>query len=229
MSVWFILPSVRLPEEADKALQKWRDKGYKLAVLRDPGALPVAAELLMYAPFEGYAASVNTLAKRVLEADPSAQWLIAGNDDVHPDATHAPDQIAAECVEHFGGTFGEMQPNADKFGALASGSSIVHPWMGRDWCRRIYQGRGPLWPGYKFFFEDAENRRVAEKLGRLWLREDLLQFHDHVERLPGTDTMFNNPNLPPHKVAARSHWAASRLLYLKRKQAGFPGHEPLPE
>lgn len=219
MSVWYICPSARPPEDADKCLAKWRDKGYKLAVFRDAGAQPVIADLLLHGQYLGYARAVNMLIARVMQADPDAAWMIAGNDDQYPDPQADPAVIAAECMAHFGGTFGVMQPAGDKYGAIKSGSSIVSPWMGRDWCRRLNEGRGPLWEEYFHFFEDAEHKEVAVKLGRLLLREDLSHYHDHWERF--------GRELPPHLVKAKAAWQNSRNIFRRRKSQGFPGSDPL--
>jgi hypothetical protein len=39
MSVWYCIPSKRPPEEAEKCLKLWRERGYKIAlwVDSDPG------------------------------------------------------------------------------------------------------------------------------------------------------------------------------------------------
>lgn len=226
MSVWFCVPSARPPEVANERLSMWRRRGYMVAAFRDEGAEAVDADQILYGQYTGYAAAVNALVKHVLTRDPSAEWLIGGNDDVEPDPAADPSEIARQLTAHFRGTFGVMQPTGDKFGAILSGSSIVHPWMGREWCRRMYGGRGPLCDAYYHFFEDTEHKLIAEKYGALLMRPDLCQFHDHFERVPGTNQM-QNVEPPPHLVRAKSQWGTSLQIFKTRKREGFPGHEPL--
>lgn len=219
MSVWFCVPSARFIQEADPVLRLWRQKGYRVAAFRDMGMQPVEADLLVYGTYGGYAKAVNELVRRVMAADPDAAWLVAGNDDVEPDPDAKPQDVAEQLTAHFGGTFGVMQPVGDRYGALVTGEAIVHPWMGREWCRRINGGRGPLIEDFFHYFEDAANAWITKKLGRLLLRTDLRQFHNHYERA--------GQPVPPHLVKAKAHWRESHDLFEKLKAAGFPGHEPI--
>lgn len=110
------------------------------------------------------------------------------------------------------------------------------PWMGREFCRRMYHGGGPLYNGYYHNFADEELQHVARKLGVLWQRRDLTQTHRHwaqkqtksathtglagdVRNMPEWARKINDPAL--------SDWDQSKALFAKRKAAGFPGHEPL--
>jgi hypothetical protein len=100
------------------------------------------------------------------------------------------------------------------------------PWMGREFCRRMYHGGGPLYNGYFHNFADEELQNVAQKLGVFQQRRDLIQEHRHwarprgdVRDMPDWAAKINDPRL--------SDWDKSKALFLKRKAAGFPGHEPL--
>jgi hypothetical protein len=100
------------------------------------------------------------------------------------------------------------------------------PWMGREFCRRMYQGSGPLYNGYYHNFADEELQNVARKLGVFWQRRDLCQEHRHwarprgdVRDMPEWAAKINDPK--------QSDWERSKALFQKRKAAGFPGHEPL--
>jgi hypothetical protein len=110
------------------------------------------------------------------------------------------------------------------------------PWMGREFCRRMYHGSGPLYNGYYHNFADEELQNVARKLGVFRQRRDLNQEHRHwaqkqpksathtglagdVRNMPEWARKINDPKL--------SDWERSKALFAKRKANGFPGHEPL--
>lgn len=221
MSVWYCIPSARHPHEANAVLAAWRAQGYKLAVFHDYEAEPVIADHIIYGAYVGYAAAVNALASFVLSEDPGAEWIVTGGDDLYPDETHPADEIAAICRGHFNGTFGVMQPTGDAYGALANDTAAVSPWMGREWCRRINGGRGPLWPEYPHYYVDAELMDVASRHGVMLRIDDLTQYHDHYLR-------DGRANCPEHLKRWQTTNEASRMLYERRKSAGFPGSEPLP-
>ena len=44
-----------------------------------------------------------------------ADWVVTGGDDMWPEKGQAPETIAEECREHFGGTWGVMQPTGDRW------------------------------------------------------------------------------------------------------------------
>ncbi len=124
--------------------------------------------------YKGYAVAVNTLVKLILETDPQAEWIVTGGDDVEPDPNHSAETIAAQCSEMFAQlhaerykcsptcpqnhhTMGVMQPTGDRWGEhdIIPGKTGAYidrvcgsPWMGREFCRRMYQGQGPLFSGY---------------------------------------------------------------------------------
>lgn len=149
-------------------------------------------------------------------------------------------------------TFGVMQPTGDRWGegpcTTCDGFGIVardaskcldcngtgrsalldricgSPWLGREFCQRMYQGNGPLFGGYHHMFADEELQNVARKLGVLWQRRDLIHLHQHWTRT-------ENPEKQPawvEKVSGPEEWNKSKSLFDYRKLKGFPGHEPLP-
>jgi hypothetical protein len=224
MSVWFCIPSARPAVEADKALSLWRDKGYRVALWRDPGADVPQCDLLIQDAYPGYAQAVNALALTVLDMDPSCDWIVTGGDDTEPDNDHAPDEIARQCSEHFGGTFGVMQPTGDDW-RDGLGRIIERiagsPWIGRDFARRINRGNGPYWPDYTHNFVDEEIMQVAIKYGAFWQRPDLVHYHRHWTREKKQQPSFLK------EAYSSEHWAKFQRLYRNRKAAGFPGSEPL--
>jgi hypothetical protein len=132
-------------------------------------------------------------------------------------------------------TMGVMQPTGDRWGEKPD-----HPdqhlrtayidrvcgsaWLGREFCQRVNQGKGPLWPQYTHMGVDEELQAVATKLGVLWQRPDLIHVHHHWGRKRGmTDDMpafLKEVNTP-------KHWTAYKKLFAERQAAGFPGSECL--
>jgi hypothetical protein len=257
MSVWFVIPSKRPLAEANACLDAWQERGYKVAVLRekDDGMLDVDMQIPT-AGYIGWARSVNLLLANVMAYDPYADWFVTGGDDYFPDPTKTAEEIAAECKEHFckvngltamatgkllgGKTFGVMQPTGDRWGEKNGEATIDRiagsPWMGREFCRRMYHGAGPMYNGYYHNFADEELQQVAQKLGVFWQRRNLIQEHRHwatarprseghtgisgdVRNMPEWARKINDPKL--------SDWDKSKALFAARKAAGFPGHEPL--
>jgi len=206
------------------SLAKWREKGYRLAVFQDVGKVPVPADLHLFGEYSGYASAVNQLCFAILSQYPSTQVIVTGGDDIDPDPVHDPDRIEKEFIQHFQGTFGVMQPTGDRWmvndaGLCACERVLESPWMGREWIQRINGGCGPIWHEYFHFFEDEEHMEVAKMLNRLWLRPDLIQYHHHWSR--------EGRSRPKYLYPARLNWDEAKALFLRRKKAGFPGHEPL--
>ena len=237
MSVWYCVPSARQPQETTFAL--WAAKGYRIAVWRDPGAVDIPeAHLTLNGPYPGYAVASNRLVQAVLLADKTCDWVVCGGDDIEPDAAHGPEEIAQECSDWRADTFGVMQPTGDRWGddQLARhmygenrGAYIDRicgsPWIGREFALRINGGKGPFWPEYRHMFLDEELQEVAQKLGVLWQRRDLIHLHNHWGRKLGATPA----DCPEHlrEVSGREHWEESKALFNARKEAGFPGHEAL--
>lgn len=227
MSVHFCIPSARPPAEANACLRKWRERGYRVAVQRDPGqADGIEADYVAERPYTGYAEAVNWLARTVLAEHPDCQIIVTGGDDIDPDPRHDPAVLEREFLEHFAGSFGVMQPvGGEPWMVDASGRGCAErvagsPWMGREWCERANQGRGPLWPDFFHFYEDEFLQETATLLGVFWQRKDMEQFHAHWLRL--------GQKRPPHLDRAQTDWANAKALFDQLKAAGFPGHEPLP-
>lgn len=228
-SVWLAIPSAR--DERSSTLPLWRARGYKIALFRNPGASPVdCADIVLEGEYPGYAVATNVLCAEILAQDPTCDWIVGGGDDVQPEMELAPERIARECTNHFGGTFGVMQPTGDRFTGGSIDRIAGSPWMGREWCLRINDGQGPLWNEYEHMFVDEELLCVAEKLGVYWRRPDLIHLHHHFMR---ASHEINSPAIalapPPHLAHWNSpeHWAESSTIFAKRKAAGFPGCEPL--
>lgn len=232
MSVWFAIPSARPREEVAHYLREWVKQGYRVAAFRNDRE-SVPAHYSYYADrYPGYAQAVNRLAREILTwRDPNAEWIVTGGDDTLPDPTKTADEIAAECSAHFNGTLGVMQPTGDRFAGGHIDRICGSPWMGREFCLRANGGLGPLWPEYTHMFVDEELQHVALKLGVLWQRRDLVHLHRHFMRV--SDALDSNAVQRPtpeflKEANSPAHWAKFDALFKSRRDAGFPGHEPLP-
>lgn len=102
------------------------------------------------------------------------------------------------------------------------------PWMGREFCLRANQGRGPLWPEYFHMGCDEELQAVATRLGVFWQRPDLIHLHKHWGRGEG-GKMVDANTMPGFLKRANSleEWQKYKALFAQREAAGFPGSEPL--
>lgn len=229
MSVWLTIPSAKAGLASQECIDAWAAQGYRTAVFRDAGSEHVNCDMLVMGEYGGYAKAVNDLISRVMCEDKSAQWFIPAGDDIFPDPKRNASEIEAELADHFGGTFGVMQPTGDRWGenlALPEG----HPhrgayidrvcgsaFIGREFVERTYGGKGPLYPGYFHMFVDEELQAVAEGLGVLWQRRELAHSHRHWQR--------EARGMPSYLVRANSieHWGEAQALFKSRKAAGFPG------
>lgn len=131
-------------------------------------------------------------------------------------------------------TFGVMQPTGDRWGADEPWAKAMFPdapayidricgspWIGREFARRMNQGKGPFWPEYFHMHADEELQCVAQRMGVLWQRPDLTHFHDHPRR----DGISRTPDFA-QEIYSAPHWEASKKLFESRKAADFPGSEP---
>ena len=254
MSVWVYFPSKRPPEVVNKVLQAWHDMGYPSVVMRDSCDPVVAATVrVVTTKYEGWGASMNFLARQVFAMDKACDWVVAASDDIYPDPNVRAEEIAQQCSEYFGATprkcnidlpgvkplavglwpakeyetFGVMQPIGDLKAWPASRIDRIcgSPWLGREFCRRMYQGNGPFWPEYRHMFDDEELFEVSKKMGVLWQREDLTHRHEHW----GRKSLAQRSDIPEFLREANSqeNWKRTQTLFNQRKAAGFPGHEPI--
>ena len=255
MSVWLTIPSARPPEEANPVLQKWAAMGYGIALWREgdydlefngPNVFIIAKE-----EYPGYAVAVNRLIAELLHARSDAEFFVIGGDDVLPDPNHTADEIAGECRAHFYAlacfqhrtcgcitckdrveTFGVMQPTGDRYANGQIDGICGSAWIGREFAKRVNQGKGPLWPEYTHMFVDQELQEVALKYGVLWQRPDLTQLHmQYCRESSAIDAQPVDGARPPahitHDGYTQEHWAKFEKLFLMRKAEGFPGSKLL--
>jgi hypothetical protein len=235
--VWLVCPSARPVEHVAKWAAAWRERGYEVAILRNDGqSVGCTMGMLSFqvSQYRGYAVAVNYLIDELIEplfeADPGAEWFIAAGDDIFPDPDHTAGEIAKELDEHFGGTYGVCQPTGDRYGEerrsphpLIKQQAYIDrvagsAWIGREFCQRAYNGKGPLWHEYFHNGVDEELQELAIKLGVFWQRPDLIHRHDHWARERGTP-------MPDFLIKANAGWDDYKKLFAARKAAGFPDYE----
>jgi hypothetical protein len=189
--------------------------------------------------------------------DLQADWFVTGGDDVLPDPNHSAEEIARQCSEHFGectdisdsgsigtlikwGTFGVMQPTGHRYGEDPTNPNPAlrtayidrvagSPWMGRSWCERINQGKGPLWPEFQHMHVDEALRAVAVKLGVYWERPDLIHFHNHWGLPHEGEKHGQASRMPEHlkKWNTPEHWRESKAILDRLKSEDFKSCLPL--
>lgn len=214
--VWFAIPSAN-PENCRRVLPKWREAGYKVAVLQNRVRAEIPADVVVWSDYyPGWADSINMLCKQVVPA--SAQVVVSGGDDMLPDPNHSARELGDEFVRHFPDLFGVMQPMGDR--ALGSGRFCGSPWLGRGWISKAYAGLGPMPSGYRHNWADNELYWVAKGLGVLWERPDLTQMHEHFSRKHEAAPDYWN-----QVVAANDKVDVER--FIARLWLGFPGHQPV--
>jgi hypothetical protein len=224
VTVWFAIPSKRDPATAETYLNHWRERGYKIALWRDQDDPAIAADFTATAPvYPGYHGAINGLARCIRSLDLNAEWIVTGGDDMLPDPNKTAEEIGAECSEHFKGSFGVMQPTGDKWAGSDPGAICGSPWMGREFCRRMYGGKGPFCEAYPHMWGDEEMHIITSRLGILWNRPDLTHFHGHFRRNAG----FKLSQRPSWMVRNDECYTKYKPLFEARKRAGFPGHEPI--
>ena len=98
-------------------------------------------------------------------------------------------------------------------------------WIGREFATRMYQGNGPLWPEFEHMYVDEHLQCVAEKLGVLWQRSDLIQLHRHWGRGPeGADNKPGEVARMPdflQRVNSPEHWRKAKAIFDRLKTGGF--------
>lgn len=244
-NVWYCIPAKRVE---GSTLPLWRERGYKIATFSDDGdPLPLVPDLSIQGIYEGYAISVNKLVKAVLAADPSCSWLVTGGDDIKPEPTHSPEEIAEQCTHHFSlefsrrsgyphdiarsmpeSSFGVMQPTGDRNGEQ------------EDWAHRMFPNApayidricGSPWMGRTFC------ERVYGGRGPLWPEFYHMYVDEHLQNVVRKlDILWQRRDLiHKHDCAAlrnepkpeflnfvytRKHWDEAKAIFLRLKEGGF--------
>ena len=176
---------------------------------------------------------MNFLAAFVLDKFKECDWLVIGADDLLPDPLKTADEIARELSDWRADTFGVCQPTGDLSFGDATGPYAERvagsPFVGRQFCERINQGKGPLREEYFHMGADEELQAVATKLGMFWQRRDLTHEHRHWGRPRPGEKYGQRSRMPAFLERANSptEWAKYKRIFAERKAKGFPGSEPL--
>jgi len=233
MSVWLCAPSTR-PDGGTFPL--WRERGYKICVWRDVGAPPIEADHVLTGEWRGVYFAANRCMEWAFANDKSCLFAVFAGDDTLPDPSKGPGEIAEECNVHFQryiplpgltcpmSTFGVMQPTGDRFAQGSIDRIAGSPWIGREFARRVYRGKGPFDERYTHMFGDEVLWEVARKLGVYWARPDLCHLHRHFMReSDAIDSPAIRRPIPAHLIEANSasHWTAAKSLFVRQKSGGF--------
>jgi hypothetical protein len=212
--VWLALPSANA-ENCRKNLPLWRERGYRVAVLQDGNREDVPADLVHVArAYHGWPAAVNELCKHVVPS--SASIIVTGGDDMQPDPHHTAQELAEQFHERFPDGLGVMQPHGDVY--MSSGTYCGSPWFGRGWVDRAYRGSGPCPAAYCHNWADNELYWVPRCMDLLWLRPDLVQYHDHFSRRGETKQEY-------WVRSVERHDREDVRTFIARAWLGFPGSE----
>lgn len=213
--VWFAIPSASV-ERCRKVLPKWREMGYKIAVLQNVERGEIPADIVKWSDtYPGWPESINILCRDIVPK--SADIVVSGGCDMLPDPNHTAQQLAEQFYQRFPDGFGVMQPHGDHF------MEVQHycgsPFLGRKWIDTMYEARGPMPGMYRHNWADNELYWVARCLNALWCRTDLVHFHEHFTR--------DNTEKPSWWVQNVERNDRSDIeLFLSRKYTCFPGHAP---
>jgi len=214
--IWFAIPSAN-PALCRKTLPKWREMGYRVAVLQNWRRGEIPADRVVWADeYPGWAESINILCREVVPKD--APIVVSGGDDMLPDPNHTAQELAEHFYECFTDGFGVMQPHGDeyRFATHYCGS----PWLGRRFIDTMYRGTGPMFGQYRHNWADVELYWVARCLGALWERPDLTQFHAHFTRQGEEKPDYWTKNVEKtDRIGVK--------MYIARSWRHFPGHEPI--
>jgi hypothetical protein len=224
--VWVCIPTAQ-KKHVPGILEKWDKAGYQIALWVDPGPTidNLTCGLLMMGGYPGVWRAWNALAKACFAV--GADVVVLAGDDMEPDPNKNAQEIAAEYFGRFPKGDGVMQPCGDPQGMdfdsnrpelkekiPAAARICGSPWIGKSWGLLHNDGEGPVNGNYYAFYADEELKLVAEKMGLLWMRPDLSQFHLH----------WSWQHLPRRTYHERNQkrWAEDKAIFEARKKAGFP-------
>ena len=240
MSVWVCTPSARPVEHVREWAKPLRERGYKIALWRDSMDLPYGiVDYIKAGEYPGFACATNELIADVSSVR-SCDWFVVLTDDTQPDLNHTADEIAAQCTEHFKGTFGVMQPTGDRWCDTPNHPDPAmrtarieriagSPWLGLEWCLRSNQGRGALYPEFKHMFVDEALWNVARKCGVYWQRQDLIHLHQHALRPTAAKPFPTSADVPDfaRKWYTAEHWQEAEALFKRLRDEDWAPCMPL--
>lgn len=211
---WVLIPTAAR-DHVPHQLEKWRERGYRVGVLTDGGTFfgqwgienncDMHLHLGLY---PGVWRSWNILAKAAMAL--GADVAVLAGDDMDPDPKYLADEIADQYLVRFPDGDGVMQPCGDPQGGGAAERICGSPWVGRQWVHGSYMGNGPVCDEYVAFYADEELKLLTERLGRLWMRPDLTQYHKHWSWGHQPRQFYHERN--------QASWLADKALFEKRNK-----------
>jgi len=211
VDVWAAWPTIS-PMLSRPQVEKWRELGYKVAVLVNPPFGPEDFEradmVIVQEEWTGFPVAANVLC---LEA-PGDVVVIVGT-DIDPDTSRTAQELGGRFLERFPDLCGVIQPTGDEYGEVQS--CAVSPWIGRGFIEKAYGGRGPYWPGYFHYFCDRELQAKAQAMGAFEQWPQVIQYHRHWQREA-------QPRRPRHLRTAKRLHSRDRAIFESRQAEGFP-------
>lgn len=212
MSTIVAWPTIDLAE-ANKTAEYWQKMGYDVGILVDESQYGDDFEnpwnvnaSITVEEWQGFPHAANEICTHFASL---YDIVIIGGDDVYPDKYNVARHLEAEFKEHFGGTFGVMNPTGDRYGLIDQ--CCIAPWIGAEYIYAL-DGR-PYCEEYYHYFCDGELQDVAILNGSFWQRPDLSQYHDHWSR--------KGESRPKHLQRANQQHSDDKRTYEQRKAQGF--------
>lgn len=218
----YVLCPVKLPDRARAVAKAWMARGYKMIFFQDHRTDPFTEEVTISGHYNGYWRAMNELARfaATLEGKFRMDACVFIGDDIEPDPSKTASEICKEYLGRFPFGQGVMQPSGDmqgvdETGLPAAGRICGSAWFGRHWIEHSYNGRGPSDDRYFHYYADESLARVAEKLGLMWWRPDLVQFHRHWSWGHTTRQEY-------HRETSDTWWNIDKAIFTASLAAGFP-------
>ena len=210
MRVLVAWPTVDV-KEANITAARWKNQGYDTALFIEHSIeQPSNIDHYIIGDWKGFPSAANKLCQAYVDL---YDIIIISGNDLYPDTKLTAQEIGNQFMDHFHGTNGIMHPVGDKYGLIME--AAVCPWIGADYIKSVYGGRGPYYEGYYHYFCDGELQDVATLNNTFWQRDDLIQYHAHWSRM--------HEKRPAHLMPALTNHADDQATYHARKEAGFPG------
>ena len=139
------------------------------------------------------------------------------NSDTDPN--HTAEEIGAQYLEKFPDGFGVMQPCGDRQGMDSTGKPAAaricgSPWFGKGWVEKAFGGEYVVPTEFFHFYGDEVLKEVAERLGVLWMRDDLIQDHQHWAFGRQDKEKYQEDN-------SRNHWQEDKNRFMDSQKKGF--------
>ena len=221
MKHFFVWPSA-LDTLAVPCAKAWKAKGYMtcrgldrpIKEYRDNHAY----DIIHY--FEGWGGYYREISGLVNEAfiRGVADLVTVGGDDQLPPEQGA-QWVADAYFSRFPNGEGVLQGCGDKQGQLIDGKWASQricgsPTFGKHWNRTAFGGRGPFGDfGLRSFYADELLKEVAERLGLLWMNEDICIFHKHWS--------WGHMNRQPYHEKAQENWQRDQEIFFALKARDF--------